>query len=91
MNFELSENKEFLKFLGEKELPVLVKLGICGLHVIHGSFQTGFSKSDWSIDKRLNSTREHFMTRQPDVTHRYVKINQDDTFPVANIIVLRSG
>ena len=38
----------------------LLNLGSCGLHVLHGSFQTGHSVAEWNINSILRSTYNLF-------------------------------
>ena len=33
----------------EDELPALINIGSCGLHVIHGAFKTGVEATNWNI------------------------------------------
>ena len=40
----------------KNELPVLAKVGSCGLHVTYGAFETGFKKTNWKIDGILKAT-----------------------------------
>ena len=35
----------------EQELPKLVDIGSCGLHIIHGAFKTGAESTDWNLEK----------------------------------------
>jgi len=35
--------------------PQLLELGSCGLHVIHGAFQTGHKAAGWSVNEMLRS------------------------------------
>ena len=35
----------------EDELPALINIGSCGLHVIHGAFKTGVEATNWNIKK----------------------------------------
>ena len=35
----------------EDELPALINIGSCGLHVIHGAFKTGVKATNWNIKK----------------------------------------
>ena len=39
----------------EDELPALINIGSCGLHVIHGAFKTGVEATNWNIKKILRS------------------------------------
>ena len=40
----------------DNQLPGLIDIGSCGLHVIHGGFQTGAKKTPWDINKTLKAT-----------------------------------
>ena len=33
----------------EDELPALINIGSCGLHVIHGAFKTGVEATNWNV------------------------------------------
>ena len=54
-----SVNIKFLKDYDEhrslNELPVLLHLGTCGLHTIHGSLKAGEKESGWKIGKTLKA------------------------------------
>ena len=39
----------------EDELPALINIGSCGLHVIHGAFKTGVEGTNWNIKKTFCS------------------------------------
>ena len=38
-----------------ENLPDLIELGSCGLHIIHGAFQTGIMASKWNLNKVMLS------------------------------------
>ncbi|KAI4829210.1 hypothetical protein KUCAC02_023270 [Chaenocephalus aceratus] len=52
-------NWKFLRIFQENkskedpDAPKLINLGICGLHVVHGSFQTGERETGWKIGDAL--------------------------------------
>lgn len=46
-------NWKFLRLLNENEDVKLLQLGSCGLHVLHGAFQTGHKAAQWSINEFL--------------------------------------
>lgn len=54
-----NSNLRFLKDLNlkrdSKDLPKLIDIGTCGLHVIHGAFRAGFTATGWKIDSILKS------------------------------------
>ena len=37
------------KLCNENGLTILYETGRCGLHVVHGAFQTGFRSSGWAL------------------------------------------
>ena len=37
------------------EQPLLVKIGSCGLHTIHGAIKAGVQSTDWTLKEVLNS------------------------------------
>ena len=63
----------------EKEWPSIINIGSCGLHIVHGAFQTGASKSGWEIDKILMWQIFHDSPARRDV---YIRINESDVFPL---------
>ena len=54
-------NKKFLRDLilqresSNPDISGLLDLGVCGLHVVHGAFRTGFEKTGWKIERFLRS------------------------------------
>ena len=44
----------------ENELPALIDIGSCSLHVVHGGFKCGAEKSGWGINKILRSSYQIF-------------------------------
>ena len=50
--------KFLLKFKDHREAneqPLLVGIGSCGLHTIHGTFKAGVQSTDWMLKEVLNS------------------------------------
>lgn len=39
----------------DPDLPTLINVGSCGLHVLHGAFQFGCTQSGWKLDSLLRS------------------------------------
>ena len=39
----------------DANMPDLIEIGSCSLHVIHGAFQTGVKKTGWELEKFLHS------------------------------------
>ena len=52
-NVNLAFEREPEKSREELNLPSLLNLGICGLHTVHRSFQTGAKETNWDLDQYL--------------------------------------
>ena len=37
------------------DLPILINLGSCGIHVVHGGFKSGVEATGWQLDSLLRS------------------------------------
>ncbi|CAH0562856.1 unnamed protein product [Brassicogethes aeneus] len=48
-------NWKFVKLLCEEEEITLLEIGSCGLHVVHGAFQTGHNSVKWMVIDALSS------------------------------------
>ena len=47
---------------GENEqLPELINVGSCGLHVVHGAFRSGAKKTKWGVDSILKALYKLFL------------------------------
>ena len=40
----------------QQELPKLLNIGSCNLHVIHGAFKSGFQSVEWNIGKLMKAS-----------------------------------
>ena len=63
-----------LRKSGNPFAPDLLKIGRCGLHVVHGAFGTAVGKTDWKMGQKLNATWSIFKkssTRRSD----YLSVN----------------
>ena len=80
-----STNWNVLKMLNEyrseKEYPTLIDIGCCGLHVIHGSFQTGVKATGWKLDGVLKAMWQIFHD-SPARRDVYIQITRCDLFPL---------
>ena len=47
--------EKFDKHLVEKGRKKSINIGCCSLHIIHGAFQTGATKTDWQINKVMKA------------------------------------
>ena len=56
-NVNLKSHKLFVKDRKkvDPDLPDLIDIGTCGLHVVLGALQTGIKKSTWELDQLLKS------------------------------------
>lgn len=61
--------------------PKLIELGCCGLHVIHGAFQTGHSEAGWSVQRVLSATYWLFKD-SPARRASYTEITKSKVFPL---------
>lgn len=64
----------------ENEQHQLINIGSCGLHTIHGSFKTGFEKSDWKIKKILKGAYYVFHD-SPAKREDYTNETESTQFP----------
>ena len=50
-NVNLAFERELRESREELDLPSLLSLGTCGLHIIHRAFQTGAKETNWNLDR----------------------------------------
>jgi len=60
--------------------PQLLGLGSCGLHVIHGTFQTGHKAADWTINEMLRGLYGLFKD-SPARRADYMAVTGNKVFP----------
>ena len=82
----------------QQELPKLLNIGSCNLHVIHVAFKTGFKSTEWNIEKLMKASYSVFPdspTRRPDYvtvtecenfSHAFSSTNSSKHQKVANIL-----
>ena len=51
----------------KNELPQILEIGSCGLHIIDGAFQTGIKATGWQLDRVLKVMLKLFNDSQQDV------------------------
>lgn len=78
-------NLAFLEKLKQKLAPdpqdaVVLDLGTCGLHIVHGAFQTGAKASDFDINHLLTSLYYLFHD-SPARRQDYTTITSSEVFP----------
>ena len=62
-----------------KQLPGLIKVGSCGLHVVHGTFRSGAQKTKWGIDSILKALYKLF-DESPAKREDYSTITESNNF-----------
>ena len=50
-NVNLAFERELRESREELDMPSLLSLGTCGLHIIHRAFQTGAKETNWNFDR----------------------------------------
>ena len=65
----------------KNELPQILEIGSCGLHVIHGAFQTGVKATGWELDRVLKAMWKLF-NDSPARRDLYINLNRSDSFPL---------
>jgi hypothetical protein len=79
-------NWAFLRLLKEdllsldSEAAALLELGCCGLHVIHGAFQTGHTKATWNVNQILTAAYYVFKD-SPARRADYTNLTDSTCFP----------
>jgi hypothetical protein len=69
------------RLLADEEIPTLIDIGTCGLHVIHGAFRTGFTSTGWKIDNLLKSLF-YLFNESPARRADYSTITGSQVFPL---------
>ena len=81
-----STNWAFLDLLTSdreaEELPKLVNIGSCRLHMVHGAFKTGFESVDWAVKNTLKGYYSLFHD-SPARRDYYVSVSGSDIFPLS--------
>ena len=72
-NVNLDVLKQYHQYRVEKEHPMIVNIGSCGLHILHGALQYGFKQSIWDIDKILRAMWQIFH-QSPAIQDIYIYI-----------------
>ena len=84
-------NWEVLRLLdehrNEKEWPSIINIGSCGLHIVHGAFQTGVQATQWDLAKIMKSMWQMFHD-SPARRDVYVRICEKEEFPLRYLVVL---
>ena len=65
----------------EKEHPTIINIGLCGLHVLHGTFKVGMEAVGWDVGKVLKSMSQLFHD-SPARRETYSRVCESDEFPL---------
>ena len=65
----------------KEEMPSLIELGSCGLHIVHGALQTGMKESGWKPEKVLHAMWKIF-DESPARRDIYIRETSCDVFPL---------
>ena len=63
------------------EQPLLLDIGSCGLHIIHGAFKAGMQSTDWMLKEVLNS-EYHILHDSPAQRDDYQTVTGSSVFPL---------
>ena len=66
----------------QMELPSFFDVGCCGLHTVHGAFQTGEVATNWLLDKVLHSMWKLFKD-SPTRRDTYITVTCPEDFPLS--------
>ena len=76
-------------YRNENELSNLLNLGSCGLHIVHGAFQTGIKATNWEVEKVLKAMFKLFHD-SPARRDLYIKMTENDKFPLRYKYIFQS-
>ena len=79
-------NHKFYKGLEDhrerEELPKMINIGSCNLHIVHGAFKSGFESTDWEMKKVLKGCYQ-ILRDSPACRADYITITKSNKFPLA--------
>ena len=64
MNWKLLEDFVKDRTISDPEIPHLINVGSCGLHIVHGAFKTGATTTDGTLATCLNQCGLHSVNPQ---------------------------
>lgn len=80
-----SVNWSFMTKLGSKrqqaDLPTLLNVGSCGLHILHGAFQLGHRQSEWNLNE-IFSAGYYLFKDSPKRRSEFQEFTSSDDFPL---------
>ena len=65
----------------EHQLPKLVNIGSCSLHIIHSAFKTGAESTNWAIKSTFKGAF-HFLHDTPARRNDYISVTGSSKFPL---------
>ena len=68
--------------LTDPDLPHLINVGSCGLHVVHGAFKYGVTATGWKLDSLLRSLYYMF-SDSPARREEYETLTGSSTWPLS--------
>ena len=80
-NTNWSVHKKLKNIRSCEKVPQLFEVGSCGLHVIHGAFQSGVKTTGWEIEQNFKGMWRLFHD-SPARRDTCITINQSDQFPL---------
>ena len=60
---------------------ITISIGSCSLHILHGAFQTGITKSGWCLGQLLRALYKIF-DESPARREVYIRVGSSDKFPL---------
>ena len=78
---ELTENRN----ISDPELPQLINTGSCGLHIVHGAFQTDAVVTGWYIDNLFKSLW-YLISDLPAKREDYMKVSTMKKLPLQFVL-----
>ena len=80
-NVNLKFYTDLTKERNSEELPQLLNIGSCGLHIVHGGLQKGVNESGWKLGHLMRSLWQLFHDT-PARCEDFVKLTGSTVFPL---------
>ena len=65
--------------ISNEQYPILLNVGSCSLHVVHGAFRNGMKQTTWGIDL-LSKSLHTLFNETPARKEDYTKITESEVF-----------
>ena len=66
----------------ERSFHSLINIGSCGLHIVHGSFSQGKTKSGWSL-KKISKGIYYVLHNLPAHREDYESVTGSNSYPLS--------